>query len=246
MPVPITDYRLPKHFLAGFAQYKLPWCHSVRIDPELSEAGWKTIEHFRWRAGEFLSNVDDLGLPGLYEGSMHVHFERNGRRQRGRFRSSIWPGRHRAKSIILDLRPLLLQKGTDSLSNLNRAANTIIRHTKDELLMRFVNAARERFLSGDVKLTLEPDVAAELNTTSIQGLIELWFNAHYFHNGNDSQLKEASRISRIFDANGIEQLVLHSAVTSAHDVRSLYAVLQRTAQSHPLFSRPHERIILRR
>jgi hypothetical protein len=233
-------YQLPPDFLAG-EDARFAWVN-VPVRGTLSTEDWTTFANFMWRASEFLKNVEDLALPNTHTGNLQSHYE-GGRK--GQFSTNIWPGRYRAKSVILDFRPLLLQKGKDGLANFYRNRNLVAKSTDDQALLEFMDQIKRGFLANQIRLSIDRSIPLEIAEKSSAELIDLWFNTYYFHGGDLTQVQRVRDIMTLFEGEGIEQAIFFEVVQSAHSIRSLYGVLRQVVPRHPFFLRPSD-VVLRR
>jgi len=239
----VTRYRLPPGFLRGTAEVPFRWRHSVSIEAELSPDEWACIQTFQWRASEFLLNIDDLSLPNEFIGSTELHHRDASGKHIGKFSSNIWPGRFRAKSLFMDFRPLLLQKGKSSIGNFYRTKNIVAKSTSNAALKAFTNQVAASFLGGSVNLSVDPALPEHRRAVTLNSLLDLWINAYYFHNGNAEQSRKREEMLAIFEVSGMEQVLFFELVLAAHQVRCLYAVVQNSSPQSLYFSCPDERMV---
>ena len=217
----------------------LEWSHDVPISPLLTSEEWTAIHHFRWRATELLKNIEDLSLPNLHIGDHRMHYVQHEIVHIGSYESNIWPGRYRAKSLFLDLRPLLLQKGSDGLGNFYRTRNIILKHSREcSVLQEFLGYVKNGFLSSRYELSVDKDLPSELRSYDAGELLDIWFNTQYFHSGKLDQVRKRREISSVFSADGIEQLLFSAAVGCSHYLQCLLGVLLYSEPSNLYFSHP--------
>jgi hypothetical protein len=236
-------YQLPDRFLCGSPEAPYKWRRDVPLSRKLSSEEWVSFEYFKWRAAEFLMNIDDLKLPSVLNGSTLRHHVFGERVNKGRFTSNAWPGRHRAKGLFLDFRPLILCKRNDQRSNFGRAKNIVNRSTDDKPLREFVKSISDSFLTETTELSVDSRLSEEDRTHSVKALLDLWFNTYYFHSGTSEQSRRAGEIQTIFEREGIEQLLFFELIQAAHYVRCLYAVIERTKPGTPFYSCPDQRLV---
>jgi hypothetical protein len=236
------DYTLPKRFLCGDPDSPFHWRHKVPIERQLADAEWASLDLFRWRAAEFLANICDLDLPNNHTGSATFHCGSNDQ-NKGSFSTNTWPGRHRAKGIFLDFRPLISKKGGDSRGSFKRVKNIVSRSTSDHTLKAFVEDCDAQFSERTVRFSIARCLPTHLQFRSLHDLIELWFNTISFHSGTPDQVEEMTRLLSIFTGEGIEQLLFFELLGISHDIRCLYAVIHHTAKSNPYFSCPDQQLV---
>lgn len=236
-------YQLPSNFLCGSEDITYQWRPDVPVDRELKRLDWTAIEFFRWRAAEYLSNIDDLELPGLLSGSTCFPHRLEDSTMRGKFSTNAWPGRYRAKGLFADFRPLILNNKNDYLGSFNRTKNIVCSATDDRVLKKFVTETAVRFRSEVARLSVDSNHNEGDREIDLLELLDLWFNTRVFHVGDERQLRRVRDVLSIFEEEGIEQMLFFELVGLAHWVRCLYAVVENTAPSNPFFSCPDALLI---
>lgn len=199
-------------FLEGSASCPLRW-QVVGLNSDLSAEEWQAIEYYQLRAREFLLNVEDLKLPGLWS----LTVDRG--EAKASVRSNTYPGRHRVKSLYLDFRHFIADKEP---SKFQRIINILVNHLdKIHPIQTFLAEIKQDFLRNT-------DLGISFNgrTLPLARLVNLWFNTEFFHAGRKEQIEERQEWLRVLPVEAAHQLLAWGVVNAAHTVKSLYACVK--------------------
>jgi len=208
--VKISDNHIDLNgFLEGDKVYPLQW-RQIILNEELTNSEWTSVEYFKIRSREFLSNIEDLGL----KSNRHLHVSRAG--PKVNVKSDVYPNRHRAKSVYLDFRHFIANKEP---SKFERVANIIKRYTSpDDLIHVFMNNLKKDFLK-------QENYGIKINRKSmtVSKLIDIWFNTEFFHAGDDAKIAERELWLKVLEKDSAYNLLFWAILQSAHPIKCLYA-----------------------
>lgn len=199
-------------YLEGNEQAPLVWT-SLELNSNLIESEWTRVEHFKIRAREFLQNIEDLNLPGLY--SITIDTSENSKKAN----TNLYPGRHRAKSLYLDFRHFI---GDKVPSKYELVANALKAHIdRDHYMQHYLNSLKKSFLK-------QENFNIQLNgkTLTATEIVNLWFNTEFFHKGKEKQELDRMEILKSLEYEGSQHILLWSIITSQHHIKQLYACLK--------------------
>lgn len=200
--------------LAGFLEGGgwLKW-QTMNLNTPFSSEEWWSIQCFQVRAREFLLNVEDLKLSGIWS----LDIDRA--EARASARSNLYPGRHRAKSLYLDFRHFIADKEP---AKFQRVVNILKKHLDGaHSIQTFLRQVTRNFLRDwDFGITVNG------RTLPMGRLINLWFNTEFFHAGRDEQLKERQEWLKSVQDEAAHHLVAWGVVNAAQEVKSLYACVK--------------------
>ena len=218
-------------FLEGSESLPLQWS-GVPLSSELSLQHWESIEHYKLRAREFLSNVGDLNLGASWNLSVDRELTR------ARAEASGYPGRHRAKSLYLDFRHFTAVKEP---ANFSKVINILRQCVDDETALTFLSQIRREFLVND-------DLDIELNgeKLNLSKMLLLWFNTEFFHAGYANQVLERKKWLAVVEDESVAHLIYWAVVRASHPIKCLFACVKDLSQSGGLLLNcPDRRIVYR-
>lgn len=199
-------------FLEGDKVYPLQW-RQISFSEELADSEWTSVEYFKTRVREFLSNIDDLGL----KSSRHLSVNRAG--PKVIVKSDVYPNRHRAKSVYLDFRHFIANKEP---SKFERVANIIKRYTsRDDLIHVFMDNLKKDFVKQE-----EYGIKINGKSLTVSSLIDIWFNTEFFHAGEDSKIAERELWLEVLEHDSAHKLLFWAILNSAHPIKCLYACVK--------------------
>jgi hypothetical protein len=183
------------------------------FEKQLTDVEWESVLYFQFRAIDFLENIEDLNLPRLR--SLSGTFE-DGRRK---FRSGIYPGRHRAKSVYLDFRHFF---ANDEPSNFYKILKLVSKKVdKDSDAHEFYAGLREKYAKWLTKRLDKND-----RNFSNEHIITTWFYTEYFHAGRKDQRQKRDDILAAFFDESIQEKLFWEVVHVEHLIKTLYASLR--------------------
>ena len=199
-------------FLEGDKVYPLQW-RQIILNEELTDSELTSVEYFKIRSREFISNIEDLGL----KSNRHLHVNRAG--PKVNVKSDVYPNRHRAKSVYLDFRHFIANKEP---SKFERVANIIKRYTPpDDLIHVFMDNLKKDFIK-------QENYGIKINKKSmtVSKLIDIWFNTEFFHSGDDAKILERELWLKVLEKNSANNLLFWAILQSAHPIKCLYACVK--------------------
>jgi hypothetical protein len=152
----------------------------VHISTKLSPEEWDRIERFKARVKELIATeIVSAEGHGISANISYKH-------DQGLKFTAVLPKEDLLRSLFLTFRFFYLN---DEPSNFFRVANILKRHAGDPDVKRFVDRLKQRWKDAVFGGAMGISVNDEKITADL--LLDLWFNAHYFHSdkGKEQKLK---------------------------------------------------------
>jgi len=220
-------------FLEGSPDAPLHW-REVDLRSDLRPEEWRSIEAYQLRAREFLLNVKDLGLRSLW--SLDI----NSGGPKTKVAASIYPGRHRAKSLYLDFRHFLAHKEPSKFQRVIKALRRNL--DNQDPIQVFLAQLKDKFIEDQ-----NFGIKVSGRNFPMNTLIEIWFNTEFFHAGTQVQLELRQELLKALEEDSAHHLLLWAVVNAAHPVKCLYACVKDMSRDGGLKANcPDPRIILGR
>ncbi len=177
----------------------------------LSGPEWEHIEAFKKRARQLSATKIVRSDSGRIEGTLHFD------QTKGMTFSATLPPEEDLQSFYMAFRFFYLKKEP---ANFLRVLSIVRRHTKDDRAQSKLQSLKQQWLGSFIRETTRFTVRGEPVTP--RDLINLWFNAHFFH----SDPEKEKRLSEVITAVGDQYaqfLLADSVFEAAKAVLDLYS-----------------------
>ncbi len=190
----------------------------VSINGVVEKELWKRIERFHYRAeelnrfrseinwGHFTSNVDRSDTKGpIISGSL--------------------PDKYVLEALYRRFRFFILEK---EKANYRRLIKVLGSAVTDETARLFYKQERKEFLKTDIVdfafISHEPRYSGD-------EILNLWFNAVYFHD-EEEKIEKLVELENLISKNGAEVTLLHIVWDACNKIRNLNWLLTETSQNN--------------
>jgi hypothetical protein len=186
---------------------------TVVISNKLSQDDWDCIETFKRKAEQLF----DCDVFKSTSHDIHAHMEWNAD-QLIKSKISLLKEDF-LKSLLMSFRPFYAK---DEASNFKRVLNILKKHSDDAVVKAELELYRKEWdnalLGGAIRIEDDngPLTAARL--------MDLWFNAHYFHSDKNKTI-ELNQLKSCLPPDSVKYLLVNSVYNSVMIIQKLYRVL---------------------
>lgn len=187
--------------------------HSAKLAKRFDEGELRRLATFKRRALALIETRDKLKLgqmsgsfwedDGCYDGDVSL------------------PDETKLKALFMDFRFFFLEKEP---ANCRRIADMLAKNGDNELITLFIKYIKKEWDSSFLK---DGWFRYKERNLSSKEVINLWFNAHYFHSDHEKeqQLKELNLVL----SDGVSRFILVMCVLDAgHSIKNLYHLIKNT------------------
>lgn len=179
---------------------------------------WELLESFKHRAGDLYEYRKSVNW-GRITTHIGIHSDKPS------IKGDL-PGRIKLEALYMRYRLFILN---NEKSNYRRFLNKLSGVARNEFVTLYVKYAQKEFFKCLVIDTAF--IKANKKYTSEQ-IIDLWFNAHYFHSDDSKDIKLKELVS-ILSKEGAEVSLFHAVFDSCNEIRSTSYLVSETTQINP-------------
>jgi hypothetical protein len=186
----------------------------VHISNQLSAGEWECIDRFKARVRDLIAteivSAEGHGI------SANINYKQN----RGLSSTVVLPKEDLLRSLFLAFRFFYLN---DEPSNFFRVANIVKQHAADPDINRFVDAQKQRWKDAVFGGAMCISVNDQKITVNL--LLDLWFNAHYFHS-NRTKEQKLKDLTDSLGADFCRYMLVDAVLEASKAVFRLYDALK--------------------
>ncbi len=187
---------------------------NITISHSFSKQDWRSILIFRKRAEEFFE------CKLFTEGPKKITLNLEYTKEQGGSTTVVLPEEHLLKEFYMTFRFFYLEKEP---ANFNKVINIIKRAARNDTINKFMGhlnkqytgaLSREQVFRVGIVGTKGKEITAKL-------LLDLWFNAHYFHSDEEKE-KDLKLLNDILGTEFSRYLLANSVFEASRAIKRLY------------------------
>lgn len=187
----------------------------IKLENTFSESEWRAISVFK-KKGLELQKIDLIS-----SGNSNISCQIKYNRETGTTLSVNLPSENQLKELFLAFRFFYMK---NEPSHFYRVINIIKKAARDERVNQIMDTLKQQYSGALQKKYV---FSAKLNDTelSLEYLLDLWFNAHYFHSDEDKE-KSLNKLNELLSTDYSKFLLVNSVLEGVKAVIQLYRSLQ--------------------